>query len=277
VVTTLLSLVAILGASACSDAERGGLRAWNPTPTPGDTSTPDPTPELTADEESSAPVQLMPDLTTLPATGLLIEGRGPARALRFGTTLANIGLGPLETVPDRATPCPREQRSFIQVVRHDDDQDGRYHSKRDLSATRHGGACVLFHRSHEHWHIDGSSRYELLDTAGTRVAGTRKVSFCLRDSDRLPGVESGPRAYEACARDRVQGISPGWGDLYDSDLDGQRLPLPAGLPAGPYCLQMTADPFDYFRESDETNNASRTPVRIRGTAVTVGGAGCRTA
>jgi hypothetical protein len=74
----------------------------------------------------------------------------------------------------------------------------------------------------------------------------------------------------------VQGISPGWGDLYDRDLAGQRLELPAGLPDGRFCLQMTADPFDYFRESDETNNASRTPLRIRDTVVTVGGGGCRT-
>jgi lysyl oxidase len=273
-VATVLGLLAVLGASACSDTGGADRRSWGSMPAAGTTpAEPSPTaPPTTVD--AGEPEPLLPDVTTLPASGLLIEGGGASRVLRFGTTLANVGAGPLETVPDNATPCPPEQRSFVQVIRLDDDGDGRYQRERDRTTATHSGACVLFHPTHEHWHIDGSSRYELLDSAGARVVGTRKVSFCLRDSDRLTGVDGGPRAYEACARDRVQGISPGWGDLYDRDLDGQTLGLPAGLPDGPYCLQMTADPFDYFRESDETNNASRTPLRIRGAQVTVGGGGC---
>jgi hypothetical protein len=274
-VASVLVLLAVLAAGACSDADTADRRSWTGTPTADSTAVEPNVTSEPAPEQPSGPPPLLPDLTTLPATGLLIEGSGSARVLRFGTTLANVGTGPLETVPDAATPCPREQRSFVQVLRLDDDRNGRYHPQRDRSTTPHTGACVLFHPTHQHWHIDGSSRYELLDTTGARVTGTRKVSFCLRDSDPLPGVDARPQVFEACARDRVQGISPGWGDLYDRDLDGQTLRLSAALRDGPYCLQMTADPFDYFRESDETNNASRTPLQIRGTVVRVRGGGCR--
>ena len=273
-----LMFVAVLGASACSDRDDAGPQTGSSTPAADATLTEDTASTAPpAVDEPSEPALLLPDLTTLPATGLLIEGTGPARVLRFGTTLANLGTGPLEAAPDTSTSCPPEQRFFVQVLRRDDDRDGRYHPQRDQTATTEGGACVLFHPTHEHWHIDGSSRYELLDPTGTLVVGTRKVSFCLRDSDRVPGVDGRPQVYEACARDRIQGISPGWGDLYDRDLDGQTLALPAGLADGSYCLRMTADPFDYFSESDESNNASRTPVRIRGAQVTVGGGGCRAA
>ena len=54
-------------------------------------------------DEPVEPPLLLPDLTTLPATGLLIEGTGPARLLRFGTTLVNLGTGPLVAAPDTAT------------------------------------------------------------------------------------------------------------------------------------------------------------------------------
>ena len=273
-----LMLGAVLGAGACSDRDMAGPHTRPSTPT-ADTTLPESTSgtEPPAADEPTEPSLLLPDLTTLPATGLLIEGTGPARLLRFGTTLANLGTGPLEAAPDTSTSCPPEQRFFVQVVRRDDDRNRRFHPQRDQTTTTEGGACVLFHPTHEHWHIDGSSRYELLDPAGALVVGTRKVSFCLRDSDRVPGVDGRPRAYEACSRDRIQGISPGWGDLYDRDLDGQTLALPAGLADGPYCLRMTADPFDYFSESDESNNASQTAVRIRGAQVTLGGGGCRAA
>ena len=140
----------------------------------------------------------------------------------------------------------------MQVLRRDDDRDGRYHPQRDQTTTTEGGACVLFHPTHEHWHIDGSSRYELLDPTGRWSSGPARSASAFETPTGCPAPTAGPRVYEACARDRIQGISPGWGDLYDRDLDGQTLALPAGLPDGPYCLRMTADPFDCFSETDES-------------------------
>jgi len=267
------AVAALVLLAGCSDAD-------DPTVTAPTTESPNtsPTAESSPSASTPGPVELRPDLTTLRATGVLIQGSGEARVLRFGTTLANIGIGPIVAVPDAATPCPPGQRSFDQAVLLDGNGDGVYDAESDTETVSHDGVCALFHPTHEHWHIDGSARYSLLDLAGDEVVGTRKVSFCLRDSQRLrsPRGVHGPdeESYLSCARDQPQGISPGWGDLYDRELDGQALALPQGMPDDRYCLRMTADPFDQFRESEERNNASLTALRITGSVVRVGGEWC---
>ena len=125
----------------------------------------------------------------------------------------------------------------------------------------------------DHWHVDGSAAYALTQAgSATPLVARSKVSFCLRDSDRLRRGEGAPETYGECARDRRQGISVGWSDVYDASLDGQTLPLPGSIGDGDYCLRLRADPRNLFRESDETDNASAVPVRLRGTRV-VRGAG----
>ncbi|WP_040320270.1 lysyl oxidase family protein [Aeromicrobium marinum] len=217
---------------------------------------------------SGSPVDdglLLPDLTTLPASSVQMDTSSGVRLLRFGTTLANVGVGPLELVPDGAVTCPAGERSFGQDVRVDVDEDGEYSRDVDVRTERFGGVCSLFHADHDHWHIEGSARYELFTDDGEPVIEQDKVSFCLRDTDLVPGQPlTVGLTYGACSRDALQGISPGWGDLYDFDLNGQVMPLPADLADGTYCLVMTADPLDLVRETDEDNNASVTPVSIEG-------------
>ena len=266
-------VAALVLLAGCSDADDPTLTA--PTTESPNTSS---TSESSPSASTPGPVELRPDLTTLRATGVLIQGSGESRVLRFGTTLANIGIGPIVAVPDAATPCPPGQRSFDQVVLLDGNGDGVYDAELDTETVSHDGVCALFHPTHEHWHIDGSARYSLIDLAGDEVVGTRKVSFCLRDSQRLQsarGVQgSDKESFLSCARDQPQGISPGWGDLYDRELDGQALALPQGMPDDRYCLRMIADPFDRFRETEERNNASLTALRITGSVVRVGGGWC---
>jgi hypothetical protein len=269
-----LAAVLVLLAS-CSNADDPPPAV--PTTEP-QTKSPDPAARPNPSASPAGSPELRPDLTTLRATGVRIQGSGDGRVLRFGTTLANVGVGPIIAVPDAATRCPPEQRSFDQVVVLDGDGDGAYNTETDTETVSQDGVCALFHPTHDHWHIDGSARYSLLDLSGDEVVGTRKVSFCLRDSQRLRrtggGTGSDEETYLGCARDRLQGISPGWGDSYDSDLDGQTLALPPGMLDGRYCLRMTADPFDRFREIDERNNASLTALRITGSVVRVGGGWC---
>jgi hypothetical protein len=129
---------------------------------------------------------------------------------------------------------------------------------------------MLFHPTHDHWHFDGSAGYALTAVDSTDpLASRRKVSFCLRDSERQAGaVDRDRRSYPSCARNRRQGITVGWADRYDASLPGQRLELPAGLRDGPYCLRLTADPSDQLTESDESDNASAIVVRITARTVT---------
>ena len=228
-------------------------------PTAATTATPSATP-------TTEPELLLPDITTLPASSILLEvADNGARTLRFGTTLANVGVGPIEVIPVPEAPCPANQRFFAQEIRVDADSNGSYAPDTDVEIIREDGACALFHAEHEHWHIDGSASYDLQDTVGTTLVIERKVSFCLRDTDRVPNADaSTDETYGECSQDQLQGISPGWGDLYDADLAGQTLLLPESLPDDIYCLVMTADPFDYLRESDEDNNASATAIEITG-------------
>lgn len=73
---------------------------------------PEASPSPTAD-----PDLLLPDMTTLPASSVSLEtSGGGTRMLRFGTTLANVGDGPMEVIPDADAPCPDNERYFAQEV-----------------------------------------------------------------------------------------------------------------------------------------------------------------
>jgi Lysyl oxidase len=104
------------------------------------------------------------------------------------------------------------------------------------------------------------------------------VSLCVRDSVRfadLPGTPETPE-FGDCSQDSATGLSIGWSDYYPWFLEGQELDV-TDLRDGRYCLRMTADPADRIRESDETNDARTTLLRLRGKHVTDLGRACRSA
>jgi hypothetical protein len=104
------------------------------------------------------------------------------------------------------------------------------------------------------------------------VTARRKVSFCLRDSARVParyGRWDHPVTYGACTKRSPQGISVGWQDIYPSYLAGQALRLPRNLKNGLYCLETIVDPIDQLAESDNGNNTSLRALTIRGNRVAV--------
>ena len=126
---------------------------------------------------------------------------------------------------------------------------------------------MVFHPAHNHWHIEASAKYQLTRPGdSTPLARSSKVSFCLRDTVHYQPSHR-KAFYGACSRDRRQGISPTWGDLYQWFLPDQDLVLPPSLRRGLYCLSLVADPTDEFRESDESNNASVRAIHIRDTTV----------
>jgi len=51
------------------------------------------------------------------------------------------------------------------------------------------------------------------------------------------------------------GLSVGWGDIYPAQLPDQHLDI-TKLPDGQYRLMVTADPYGWFTETDETNNST---------------------
>ena len=263
------------GASPGGSTDAGTPSADTPSPsTPGPGSTPTPTPT------PAGPPLLLPDLSSLPAEDVHIEvAADGTRLLRFAGVLVNSGPGPLVVVPAGATACPPEQHFASQVVYVDADTDGVHDPATDVEQSVTPAGCMIDHPTHGHWHFDASARYVLTAPGSTApIVAADKVSFCLRDSRPLSVDPIAPETYGECERDSIQGISPGWGDVYRSDLDGQALPLPPDLADGRYCLTLSADPLGLLREVDDDDNAATVSVRVTGaTASVVAPGGCAAA
>jgi len=215
---------------------------------------------------------LRPNLRSLPAENVHIESTADGRQLRFASALANIGIGPLEVRPNNGGICPPRQRHAAQVIYGDRAGDGRFRRGKDGILATSPAGCMLDHPTHKHWHFDAMARYALTKSeTSTPIASQEKVSFCLRDSRRTP-AGPGPtrRHYGDCGRNRVQGISPGWTDVYRADLPGQALKLPDELADGQYCLHAVADPLGLLTETDEGDNAAVRSIRITGNDVRPG-------
>jgi hypothetical protein len=222
------------------------------------------------------PELLLANMTPLRASDIHVTGSGASRRLRFETALANIGRGPMEVRPNPQLPCPRGQRGASQVIYRDVDGSGRFRRAIDTAFHRRKAGCMVFHPTHNHWHMEASSFYALRPAGAKtgRAAAYRKTSFCLRDSERVPkrlGTFNAPLFYGACSRDRRMGVNVGWSDVYQSFLDGQSLLLGtrARVPNGRYCLSLRVDPKDTLRESNEGDNLSQRAIRIRGKSVTI--------
>ena len=100
---------------------------------------------------------------------------------------------------------------------------------------------------HEHWHLLHFDRYELRRPGGDRaLVRDRKTGFCLGDRYGVDDPALAAKPPEAVYRSRCglerpglwgvrEGISVGYGDDYDANLEGQYLRL-SGLRAGRYLL-----------------------------------------
>ncbi|MGH8825898.1 MAG: lysyl oxidase family protein [Jiangellaceae bacterium] len=262
-------IVGLVGAGTMlsGDDERGARVRQTAEPTPTETSLPPPDPQR-------VPVgaRLLPNLRSLPAENVHLEFVDGQRRMRFASIIANAGIGPAVVVPDGLHPCPPGQRHASQVLYHDEAGNGRYDRTTDVVTTTRTGGCMLDHPEHEHWHFDAMARYTLTRPGeSSPLVASDKVSFCLRDN-RETATASPVRPtqfYGDCARDRVQGITPGWADVYSADLADQHLDLPADLPDGSYCLHNEADPRELLLETDDDDNASVVTIRITATSVTL--------
>lgn len=110
---------------------------------------------------------------------------------------------------------------------------------------------------HGHYHFNHYANYRLLDSGGQRAATGLKIGFCLLDTLRWSSSASS-RAKYTCSN---QGIQKGWGDVYDSSLDGQWIDI-TGVPDGNYTLEMEVNPERVLPESNYDNNIARIPITI---------------
>src|SRR5207245_10323653 len=137
----------------------------------------------------------------------------------FASAVDNVGRGPLVVEGRRVAGVMRAW----QVI-----GARRYALKTPLRYVRS--------QTHEHWHLVAFERYELR-RAGALVGRDRKTGFCLNDAYETHALNHAPRWNGDCGRRRPrarvvrEGISPGFGDDYVPEKEGQSIGV-TGRPPG---------------------------------------------
>jgi hypothetical protein len=208
---------------------------------------------------------LLPDLDQETPSGLVLTKARSGWRLGFDSAVRNIGDGPLIIDGKRPVPGARTMNGDQVVVNAD--------SPRSVIPTV-GRLRYVRSPDHRHWHLLGFDRYELRRAdSGEAVVADRKTGFCLGDrypvrSRTVPAKPLEPVFTSRCGLDRPallglrEGISPGYGDNYNANLEGQYLPL-KGLPSGRYLLVHIVNADRHLLESNYDNNASSLLLSLR--------------
>jgi hypothetical protein len=221
-----------------------------------------------ATKPAAAGQERLPDLDQVVPDQLVITRVGararPRYRLGFRSAVSNVGAGPLIIEGHRGP----ETDTMVadQVV----EQEGA--PQRVVSDV--GRLRYVVSPDHRHWHLLGFDRYELRRAGGARVAvADRKTGFCLGDryadaSRAFPTAPPQPVYATRCGIEHpeflgiAEGISVGYGDVYNANLEGQYLPL-SGLRAGRYVLVHEVNSDRRLQELDYTNNAASLLLDLR--------------
>ncbi len=207
---------------------------------------------------AKAQVDYLPDIITWPDKlydNSIDKNTIPGHTLlRLSNGTPNLGPGRLELrggqiVGDKQEVWQRIYRS-----------DGSYWER--LAGT------FTYHSGHQHIHFDDWCRYRLRlknadGSIGDVIAQGSKTSFCILDlviyDSSLFGFHT-PGYYSSCGR-TVQGLTPGWSDIYDKSLTDQWIDI-TGIPDGDYWLESEVDPDNHILELNENNNISDVLIHI---------------
>jgi hypothetical protein len=204
-----------------------------------------------------APTAALPDLDQATPQGLSVVERHGRLLLVFASAVDNVGRGPLVVEGTRAGAVMRAW----QIV-------GR---------RRHPlGTPLRYVRSetHEHWHLMDFERYELRKPDGSLLGRDHKTGFCLNDAYEIHALNHAPRWTRECGRRRPyartirEGISPGFGDDYVPEKEGQSIDV-TGLAPGRYLLVQRANPGRTLLERSYANNAASVLIALKGRRVVV--------
>jgi hypothetical protein len=192
---------------------------------------------------AAKPRDLLPDLAQglpTPIETVIDDSTGTQQTrLVFGSTIANVGEGPLILSARRAPGA--STMAAHQVIRR---SDGSSYVRRQVAGT----LKFVVASDHRHWHLLGIDRYELwTGNASRRLRRDRKQGFCLGDryelypDRRIAHQPRRPGYPGACGKERpdlthvVEGISVGWGDSYKANIEGQYIDI-TGIAPGRYLL-----------------------------------------
>jgi len=206
-------------------------------------------------------VLMLPDVVPTTPLTLFIRTSGAKKELRFSTTFFNQGKGPLE------------------IIGHTDKEDNITYASQ--YAYEEGGPGVyrdmgtfVYHPAHSHWHVDQYVFYELwsVDSEGkpdNLLFTTDKMSFCIWDENSKDlGVEGAPqaRAYPRTCNGRQQGMSVGWSDTYQANIEGQGVDV-TNVGDGTYIFRTIINPDRKILETDYDNNTVDITIEIKGTSL----------
>jgi hypothetical protein len=207
---------------------------------------------------ASAGRTLYPDLKTRPPRDLSFAHRDDVGwVLRFTNTVANVGQGPLELQGDPNT----SEGDAHPIFQNFYDAAGKLTERKQVATD------PIFHPEHDHYHFTDFGASVLLErkAGSTRYRATSmtgaKTSFCIEDVVEDLGEGDSEQTYTECGTD-LQGLTPGWSDVYASDLWGQWIVIgDEPLADGKYGLKSTVDPGNLLDEGEkkrEKNNSAIT-------------------
>jgi hypothetical protein len=222
---------------------------------------------LVAGQPSALPAPLdpiLPDLVMGPieeVTGGLEEFTGNP-VVRVEATIVNKGPGLFLVAARREFPWSGNWTVYQRLFEYTGGM-----SERSTPAN-----LIFTGAPHSHWHVLNmeSHRLERQDT-GEVLSEVIKQGFCPYDTDPyypdLAGAPPDPVYLEgdcegpAWVTSLTMGVSIGWGDKYPWHMVEQSIEI-GEVPDGIYRIREIADPFDWFLESDETNNETWVDVEI---------------
>jgi len=224
-----------------------------------------------AKAQDAAGPSLLPDLDQVaPARATVVtRGSGARRRhlLGFDSEAANVGAGAL-VVDARRAGGPGGSGGTMATRQLLEDAAG-------IAVPAGPAGTLRYTRSpdHQHWHLLAFQRYELRRADDRRRVGRdRKTGFCLTDlrrsRARLPaGTRPRRRFVDQCGAEQPEltalrvGISPGFGDRYERNLEGQEIDV-TRVPAGRYVLVHRVNPDGVLREARTDNNAASVLLRL---------------
>jgi Lysyl oxidase/Bacterial Ig domain len=148
------------------------------------------------------------------------------------------------------------------------EESEKYLNRPHLEEPSPGEMIYVNADGHHHWHLQKVARYSLWNATKTaEVAPAQKVGFCLEDSQHVE-TSIGPKTpvyadnvapyrdfcqqYRPNATSVYEGISPGWRDVYSSELAFQWVDVSDVLP-GEYWLREDVNPLGIVKEAAATN------------------------
>ena len=205
-----------------------------------------------------------PDLRALPPADLALDQIAvdgvPHHVVRFTTTTWNAGPGPFE-LHGRPHAPPDGMMDATQWI-----------YEEPVGVGEEFVGVFAFHEAHRHFHFTDYAAYELWTKGefqraratgfahGRPLFTAGKVGFCLLDYDRVTAPESSTGFYFTCTP-VLQGMSVGWGDVYDSSLADQWVDVGTSpLPDGDYVLRNVVDPNNRVYESEGKADLAREGV-----------------